>query len=105
MRISPVHKAAPLPGALWTTRHQEHFLGDAEGEQPGVELGGGADERPHGGGWFCHGSEVQLGLRYGSNLVDAVNGDIITVTTRGWYSQLDYLYGREPAAVWAADAA
>jgi hypothetical protein len=55
--------------------------------------------------WSLDESEAWLGMRYGSNLVDAIDGDILTVTARGWFCQTDGLFGRSPAAVWAADAA
>lgn len=55
--------------------------------------------------WSWEEDEAHLGLRYGSNLVDAVNADIVTVTARGWYSQLDELSGPTPAARWSAVAA
>ena len=55
--------------------------------------------------WSFDESEAHLGLRYGSNLVDVVAGDLITVTARGWYSHMDQLHGRLPAAVWSATAA
>lgn len=61
--------------------------------------------RPGSCWWSFDESEAHLGLRYGSNLVHAVNGDIITVTRRGWYSQLDELYGATPAARWSVAAA
>ena len=49
--------------------------------------------------------EVWLGLRYGSNLCDVLQGDVLTVTARGWISHLDELHGSEPRAVWADVAA
>lgn len=49
-------------------------------------------------------TEALLGLRYGSNLCDVLQGDVLTVTARGWYSPLDELYGSEPRAAWAAVA-
>ena len=61
--------------------------------------------RPGACWWSWDESEAHLGLRYGSNLVDTINGDIITVTRRGWYSQLDQLAGSAPAARWSPDAA
>jgi hypothetical protein len=61
--------------------------------------------RPGPAWWSWEESEVHLGLRYGSNLVHAVNGDIITVTARGWYSQLDELGESVPAARWSDAAA
>lgn len=51
--------------------------------------------------WSADELEVWLGLRYGSNLCDARQGDILTVTPQGWLSQLDDLHGVEPRAVWA----
>lgn len=61
--------------------------------------------RPGACWWSWDESEATLGLRYGSNLVDAVSGDVITVTSRGWYSQLDELAGSAPAARWSDVAA
>jgi hypothetical protein len=55
--------------------------------------------------WSFDESEAWLGMRYGCNLVDAIDGDILTVTARGWFCQTDGLSGTSPAAVWAADAA
>lgn len=46
--------------------------------------------------------EAFLGLRYGSNWVDVRQGDILTVTARGWTSWLDRLWGTSPRARWSA---
>lgn len=46
-------------------------------------------------------TEAFLGLRYGSNWVDVRQGDVLTVTARGWYSFLDELWGTTPKAMWA----
>lgn len=46
-------------------------------------------------------SEAMLGLRYGSNWVDVRQGDLLTVTARGWCSFLDGLWGTTPRARWA----
>lgn len=45
-------------------------------------------------------SEALLGLRYGSNWVDVRQGDVLTVTARGWYSHLEGIWGRSPRAAW-----
>jgi hypothetical protein len=50
-------------------------------------------------------TEALLGLRYGSNLCDVHEGDVLTVTARGWYAPMDELWGTEPRAVWAAATA
>lgn len=56
-----------------------------------------------GSAWFgWDESEAILGLRYGSNLCDVIQGDVLTVTSRGWMSWPDDLYGTEPRAEWAA---
>ena len=44
--------------------------------------------------------EALLGLRYGSNWVDVRQGDVLTVTGRGWTSYLDGIWGRWPQAAW-----
>lgn len=46
-------------------------------------------------------SEAFLGLRYGSNWVDVRQGDVVTVTARGWFSYLDEVWGTTPTAQWA----
>lgn len=46
-------------------------------------------------------SEALLGLRYGSNLCHVIHGDVLTVTSRGWVSWPDDLYGSQPRAQWA----
>lgn len=61
--------------------------------------------RPGSCWWSWEENEVHLGLRYGSHRAHAVNGDILTVTAHGWYSQLDELGGRAPAARWSHAAA
>lgn len=55
--------------------------------------------------WSIDESEAHLGLRYASNIGFAVNGDIMTVTAKGWYSQLDELAGTTPRARWSDAAA
>ncbi len=51
--------------------------------------------------WFSWDeSDALLGLRYGSNLCDVVQGDVLTVTFRGWTSWPDDLYGAQPRAGW-----
>lgn len=50
-------------------------------------------------------SEAFLGLRYGANWVDVRQGDVLTVTPRGWFSYLDEVYGTTPRATWTALAA
>lgn len=50
-------------------------------------------------------SEAFLGLRYGSNWVDARQGDVLTVTAQGWYSHLDGLWGTTPRARWSTGPA
>lgn len=47
-------------------------------------------------------SEAILGLRYGSNFCDVIQGDVLTVTARGWMSWPDDLCGTQPQAEWAA---
>jgi hypothetical protein len=55
--------------------------------------------------WFSWDeSEVLLGLRYGTNMCDVLEGDPLTVTARGWVSWPDGVYGTEPRAQWAVDA-
>jgi hypothetical protein len=44
--------------------------------------------------------EAFLGLRYGSNSCDVRQGDVLTVTARGWMSWLDGLAGTVPRAAW-----
>ena len=63
------------------------------------------NEPPSVGVWSWDEREVWLGLRYGSNLCDVLQGDVQTVTARGWLSHLDELHGSEPRAVWADVAA
>jgi len=46
--------------------------------------------------------EAFYGLRYGSNWVDVRQGDVLTVTTRGWTSWLDGIWGSSPRAQWSA---
>ena len=56
--------------------------------------------------WFSWDeSEALLGLRYGSNLCDAVQGDVLTVTPRGWVSWPDDLFGTRPRAAWRTTVA
>lgn len=57
--------------------------------------------RPGSAWWSWDEREVWLGLRYGSNLCDALQADVLTVTARGWVSHLDELHGAEPKAAWA----
>lgn len=53
--------------------------------------------------WFSWDeSEALPGLRYGSNLCDVVQGDVLTVTPRGWISWPDGLFGPRPRAAWRA---
>lgn len=52
--------------------------------------------------WSWDEREMWLGLRYGSNLCDVLQGDVLTMTARGWISHLDGLHGAEPRAAWAA---
>lgn len=55
--------------------------------------------------WFSWDeSEVALGLRYGSNMADVRQGDLLTVTGQGWYAPLDELWGTHPRAVWSPAA-
>ena len=61
--------------------------------------------RPGAAWWSWDEREGWLGLRYGSNLCDVLQGDVLTVTTRGWISHLDELHGSEPRAAWADVAA
>ncbi len=56
--------------------------------------------RPGSAWWSWDEREVWLGLRYGSNLCDVLQGDVLTVTARGWISHLDELHGTEPHAAW-----
>lgn len=56
--------------------------------------------RPGSAWWSWDEREVWLGLRYGSNLCDVLQGDVLTVTACGWVSHLDELHGREPRAAW-----
>lgn len=58
--------------------------------------------RPGSAWWSWDEREVWLGLRYGYNLCDVLQSDVLTVTSRGWISQLDELHGVEPRAAWAA---
>lgn len=60
--------------------------------------------RPGSAWWSWDEREVWLGLRYGSNLCDALQADVLTVTSRGWISHMDELHGAEPGASWAAGA-
>lgn len=56
-----------------------------------------------GSAWFgWDESEAILGLRYGSNRCDVLQGDVLTVTARGWMSWPDDLYGTDPRAQWVA---
>ena len=57
--------------------------------------------RPGSGWWSRDEREVWLGLRYGSNLCDVLQADVLTVTARGWVSPLDELHGSHPRAAWA----
>jgi hypothetical protein len=50
--------------------------------------------------WDEH--EAFLGLRYGSNWVDVRQGDVLTVTPRGWTSWLDGIWGSRPQAQWSS---
>ena len=61
--------------------------------------------RPGAAWWSWDEREVWFGLRYGSNLCDVLQGDVLTVTTRGWLSHLDELHGSEPQAAWASTSA
>lgn len=61
--------------------------------------------RPGPAWWSWDEREVWLGLRYGSNLCDALQADVLTVTARGWVSHMDELHGSEPRASWATGAA
>ena len=61
--------------------------------------------RPGAAWWSWDEREVWLGLRYGSNLCDVLQGDVLTVTARGWISHLDELHGSESRAAWADVAA
>ena len=61
--------------------------------------------RPGSAWWSWDEREVWLGLRYGSNLCNVLQGDVLTVTARGWISHLDELHGSEPSAAWADVAA
>jgi hypothetical protein len=61
--------------------------------------------RPGSAWWSWDEREVWLGLRYGSNLCDVLQGDVLTVTGRGWISHLDELHGGQPRAAWAAHLA
>lgn len=58
--------------------------------------------RPGSAWWSWDESEAVLGLRYGSNLCNVLQGDVLTVTGRGWLSWPDDLHGTEPRAQWAA---
>lgn len=58
--------------------------------------------RPGSVWWSWDEREAWLGLRYGSNLCDALQADVLTVTERGWVSHMDGLHGPEPRAAWAA---
>jgi hypothetical protein len=49
--------------------------------------------------WDEH--EAFVGLRYGSNWVGVRQGDILTVTARGWSSWLDGIWGTTPRAQWS----
>lgn len=49
--------------------------------------------------------EALLGLRYGSNSADVRQGDVLTVTARGWFSFLDELWGTTPCAQWVSPGA
>lgn len=57
--------------------------------------------RPGSAWWSWDEREVWLGLRYGSNLCDLLQGGVLTVTARGWVSHLDRVHGNEPKAAWA----
>lgn len=57
--------------------------------------------RPGAAWWSWDEREVWLGLRYGSNLCDVLQGDVLTVTAHGWISHLDELHGPQPRAGWA----
>lgn len=48
--------------------------------------------------------EALLGLRYGCNSVQVRQGDVVTVTARGWFSFLDGLWGTTPCARWVEPA-
>ncbi len=58
--------------------------------------------RPGSAWWSWDEREVWLGLRYGSNLCDVLDADVLTVTARGWVSHMDELHGSEPRAAWAS---
>ena len=51
--------------------------------------------------WFSWDeSEALLGLRYGSNLCDVVQGEVLTVTPRGWTAWPEDLFGAQPRVTW-----
>lgn len=55
-----------------------------------------------GSSWFSWDEhEAVLGLRYGSNFCDVIQGDVLTVTSHGWMSWMDELHGDSPQAQWA----
>jgi hypothetical protein len=58
--------------------------------------------RPGSAWWSWDELEAVLGLRYGSNCCHVIQGDVLTVTGRGWLSWPDDLHGTEPRAQWAA---
>ena len=61
--------------------------------------------RPGSAWWSWDEQEVWLGLRYGSNLCDVLQADVLTVTAHGWISHMDRLHGSHPRAAWADRAA
>jgi hypothetical protein len=101
---------------LWNEPAQDEHERTLQTEQALRRLGFGLTRRPYpqwpiavpvvirpGSAWWSWDErEVWLGLRYGSNLCDVLQGDLLTVTTRGWISHRDELHGSEPRAAWAA---
>jgi hypothetical protein len=101
---------------LWDEPTQDEYERTLQTEQAMRRLGFGLTRLPHkqwpivvpvvirpGSAWWSWDErEVWLGLRYGSNLCDVLQGDVLTVTARGWISHLDELHGGEPRAAWAA---
>lgn len=57
--------------------------------------------RPGPTSWEWDEHEAFLGLRYGSNWADVRQGDVLTVTARGWSSWLDGISGTAPRAHWS----
>lgn len=104
---------------LWDEPPQDEHERTLQTEQALRRLGFGFTRRPYpqwpiavpvvvrpGSSWWSWDErEVWLGLRYGSNLCDVLQADVLTVTARGWLSHLDELHGREPRAAWAGQRA